>query len=101
MRSHAAIVIPIVYGPCPRSDVIEPVVARYEQFKSGLTGDSRHIDLAIAESDYQYQMSLVDIACPELSYDEALEYDTLRAVVANQALDWMESTLVRQSERAN
>lgn len=90
LRAEAAIVIPIVFYPCGSSGALEPVQNRYATFVEGLTQIRQRIDLDIALADFNYQMSLVDIACPDADAPETLEHEKTLIAVANSVLDRMD-----------
>ncbi|MBV7259459.1 hypothetical protein [Erythrobacter crassostreae] len=97
LRAEAAIVVPIVFGPCGHSPAMDPVLDRYAEFVESLTEIRQKIDLDIALADYNYQMSLVDIACPEPEAPETLEREKLQISVADSVLDRMDALVERQT----
>lgn len=95
-RSEASGAIWILFHPCPKSDLYAPVMARYDRIK-GMLSEARSIDLAIAHADYDYQMSLVDIACPEVGEAGERQTDSFQAALAHEYLDRMEDVLIKAS----
>jgi len=92
-REQAGIAINILFWPCQRSVGHGDSMARYQAIKDGLTLDRYAIDLAIAEADFNYYMTLVDLACPNPNAPETVERDTTDIARANGALDSMERAL--------
>ena len=78
---------------------MDPVLERYSAFVERLTLTRQQIDMDIALADHEYQMSLVDIACPEPDAPETLERERLEILVANSALDRMDQLLAETTER--
>ncbi|MCK0128903.1 hypothetical protein [Erythrobacter sp. F6033] len=97
LRAEASIVIPMVFNPCGTSPAMDPVLERYAAFVESLTEARQKIDMDIALADYNYQMSLVDIACPEPEAPETLEREKLEISVANSVLDRMDALVERQA----
>lgn len=90
LRSEAATVIPIVFNPCGTSPAMEPTARRFDAFVEDLKHRSQTMDIAIARADYDYQMSLVDLLCPNRALPEYLEREKLEIAVANSVLDRMD-----------
>ncbi|GMN02636.1 hypothetical protein [Erythrobacter sp. MTPC3] len=57
----------------------------------------QQMDLAIAKADYDYRMSLVDIACAEIDEATARQAEKLEIAMANSVLDRMEALIEPQS----
>lgn len=91
LRAEASIAVSLLYFPCHRAPAMEAPLARYEAFKAGLTNDRQKIDLAIAEADFDYQMSLVDIDCPDPDAPETAQRDEINAAVVTSVLDRMDT----------
>ncbi len=100
LRSEASVVVSLLFFPCHRSAAMEAPLARYEAFKAGLQKDQHRIDLAIAEGDLEYQMSLVDIACPDPDAPETAQMDEINASVVNDAMDRMDAIVAAAANDA-
>ncbi|MEP0392221.1 MAG: hypothetical protein ABJ205_05085 [Erythrobacter sp.] len=90
LRAEASIVIPIVFNPCGSSPAMEPTKERFRAFVAGLSELRQTMDIAIARVDFDYQMSLVDLLCPNRALPEYLESEKLEIAVANSVLDRMD-----------
>jgi len=99
LRAEAAILMPIIFDPCGSTPAMQPVKERFGAMLHGITQDRHKFDVVIARSDYDYQMSLVDIACPELTTEQQAEADKLEASVANSVMDRIETLLAKSAER--
>ena len=70
-RSSAAGVVGYVFSPCPIPETspnwerFAALVSAYEKLKAELQESAPHLDLLIVEADLQYELSLVDITCPD------------------------------------
>jgi hypothetical protein len=99
LRSNVYIVVSTLYHYCSKSDVLEPAIKRYAAMRDGQKSHARKIDFALPHADYDYQMSLVDLACPDLTEDEQQRMDEINARVANTTMDRMEENLRELAER--
>ena len=97
LRAEAAIVIPILFSPCAHSAAMDPVSDRYAAFVEGLVLTRQRIDMDIALADYDYQMSLVDILCPDPGAPETLEREKIDIAVAISVLDRMDRLVEQPS----
>ncbi len=91
LRAEAALAVSLIFFPCHISTPMEAALARYQAFKAGLQKDQHRIDLAIAEADFDYQMSLVDLACPDPDAPETVRVDEINALIVNSAMDRMDA----------
>jgi len=89
LRSEASVIVPIIYSPCGTSEALAAPSARYNEFRAALKLNRHRLDLAIAEADFDYQMSLVDISCREFTPKEAAQIGELNAAIVNSTLDRM------------
>jgi len=99
LRAEASILMPIIFDPCGSTPAMGPVKERFAAMLHGVTQDRHKFDIVIARSDYDYQMSLVDIACPELNAEQQAEADKLKASVANSVMDRIDTLLAQSAER--
>ena len=99
LRAEAGILMPIIFDPCGSTPAMQPVKERFGAILHGITQDRHKFDIVIARSDYDYQMSLVDILCPELTEEQQAEADRLEASVANSVMDRIETLLAKSAER--
>ncbi len=90
LRAEASLAVSILYFPCHSPTALAEPLVRYETFKAGLVSEAQKTDLAIVEADFDYQMSLVDIACPDPDAPETQARDDLNASIVNSVLDRME-----------
>ncbi|WP_298337179.1 hypothetical protein [uncultured Erythrobacter sp.] len=90
LRAEAGVVIGAIFNPCGTTPAMQPTIDRFELFVESLPAEAQKLDMAIARADYDYQMSLVDIACPDFTEQETLEYEKLEISVANSVLDRMD-----------
>jgi hypothetical protein len=101
LRANAAVVIPIVFNPCGSSSAMEPTIQRFRAFVADLPELSQSMDMAIARADYDYQMSLVDLLCPDTALPEYHESEKLNIAIANDVLDRMDQLVEPRSGQDN
>lgn len=98
LRSNIGVVIGTLYHPCPKTEIVKPAVERFEALRDGQASYARQIDFAIARADYDHQMSLVDIHCPELSDEEQQQSDETTIAIADSSMDRIEIILANLAE---
>ena len=101
LRSEASIVIPIIFHPCGNSPAMGPTTQRFRAFVADLTKPSQVMDIAIAQADFDYQMSLVNVDCTDKALPEFREREKLNIAVANSVLDRMDRLVEPRSGRDN
>ena len=99
LRAEADILMPIIFNPCGSSPAMAPVQERFAAMLHGITENRHKFDIVIVRADYDYQMSLVDIACPDFTAEQQADYDELNASVANSVMDRMDQLLAETAER--
>lgn len=99
LRAEIGVVLQFLYHPCTSSDVLVPAIERYQALRDGQMAYARRLDFVIARADYDYQMSLVDIACPDWSEEQQREADELNASVADATMDRMDIVLKELAEK--
>lgn len=99
LRTEIGAAITFLFDPCVRTDGITPAITRFKAIQNSEDGQARRLDFAIVRADYDYKMSLVDIACHELTNEEQREADEFQASVANSVMDRIETVLKQLAER--
>ena len=99
LRSEIGVVLSSVLNPCGTSTGLSAALKNYNALRTSQAGTPREVDFAIARADYDYEMSLVDIACPELNAEQQAEADELEAAVANTVMGRIDILLAELAER--
>ena len=99
LRSHASVAVSFLFFPCSKSSAWDAPIARYFGIKDGLKDERHVIDLSIVEADFNYQMTLADVACADPKSPEAAQRDTLNIAVVESALDRLEKNLATLEQR--
>ena len=99
LRSYAGIAVQNPFNPCFQSAELTAQGKRFEKLKAGLAGNPFGIDIAIAEADYNYQMSQVDIACPEEGSATEKQGAAIHVTMASEWLGRIEALLEKQTGR--
>ncbi|WP_379549510.1 hypothetical protein [Qipengyuania sp. DGS5-3] len=99
LRAEVGVVLQFLYNPCGGTDALVPAIDRFVALRDGQKAYARRLDFVIARADYDYQMSLVDIACPDWSEEQQREADELNASVADATMDRMDIVLKELAEK--
>lgn len=107
LRSETSIILPILKSPCalPETDDIQNLYtalqSRYEALKASVSDQAFAMDFVITEADYDYQMSLVDIACPDPSNPSTKENAAQSLMIAEENLGRIENLVKAATVKEN